>query len=305
MSGQNVLALSVPASMLPSASSLNSSYLTTQPLAPNHKEEILTFLAERPLQTVAMAGMIYDNGVVSPHNRGAFYGCRDEAGNLKGVALVGHATLIETRCDAALALFARVAQSYSRIHIIMGEEAEVQGFWNYYSEGGQRMRVQCREMLFEQRYPMAVSEVVHGLRLAAQSDLEPLVQVQAQMALEESGRNPLEIDPIGFRRRYSRRIESGRVWLLTEDERLIFKADVQSETHEVIYLEGIYVNPENRGNGYGLRCLSQLNRELLKRVKSTCLLVNETNWKAQSFYLSAGFKLRGGYDTIFLHTQEQ
>ncbi len=185
----------------------------------------------------------------------------------------------------------------------MGEEAEVQGFWNYYSDGGQTMRAECREMLFEQRYPMAVSESVPNLRLATRADLEPLIQVQAQMAFEESGRNPLEVDPVGFRGRYSRRIESGRVWVLTEKEQLIFKSDVQAETPEVVYLEGIYVNPENRGNGYGLRCLSQLNREVLKRVKSTCLLVNETNWKAQAFYLSAGFKLRGSYDTIFLQTQ--
>ena len=94
------------------------------------------------------------------------------------------------------------------------------------------------------------------------------------------------------------------MWVLAENERLIFKADVQSETPEVIYLEGIYVNPENRVGRYGLRCLSQLNQVLLKRIRSTYLLVKETNCKAQAFYLSAGFKLRGGYDTIFLHARE-
>jgi predicted GNAT family acetyltransferase len=68
----------------------------------------------------------------------------------------------------------------------------------------------------------------------------------------------------------------------------------------VIYLEGIYVNPSERGKGYGLRCLSQLSRELLLRAKSLCLLVNEQNGQARAFYQRAGYKLHSHYDTIYL-----
>jgi predicted GNAT family acetyltransferase len=100
--------------------------------------------------------------------------------------------------------------------------------------------------------------------------------------------------------RCARRIEQGRVWVLIENGQLIFKADILSETSEIVYLEGIYVAPEQRRQGLGLRCLSQLSRNLLARAKALSLLVNEQHKEAASFYLKAGFKLRSHYDTIFL-----
>jgi predicted GNAT family acetyltransferase len=88
-----------------------------------------------------------------------------------------------------------------------------------------------------------------------------------------------------------------------EAERLIFKADVISETPQAIYLEGVYVNREERGRGLGLRCFSQLSRDLLARKKSVCLLVNEQNREAQTLYLNSGYQFRSYYDSIFLQQQ--
>jgi len=124
--------------------------------------------------------------------------------------------------------------------------------------------------------------------------------VHAEMAFEESGVNPLQVDPVGFRLRTSRRIERGRVWVWSEAGRLIFKTDVVAETPEVIYLEGVYVNPAERGRGHGLRCLSQLSRVLLQHASSVCLLVNERNVKALALYQRAGFKPLCRYSTIYL-----
>ena len=39
--------------------------------------EVLKFLAQRPIHTITMMSLIHDNGIVSPFNRGTFYGCRD------------------------------------------------------------------------------------------------------------------------------------------------------------------------------------------------------------------------------------
>ena len=69
---------------------------------------------------------------------------------------------------------------------------------------------------------------------------------------------------------------------------------------EAIYLEGIYVAPEERGQGAGVRFVSQLTRTLLSGTKSICMLVNETNEAAQACYQKAGYKVRGYYDTVFL-----
>ncbi|MCA1613875.1 MAG: GNAT family N-acetyltransferase [Acidobacteria bacterium] len=123
------------------------------------------------------------------------------------------------------------------------------------------------------------------------------------MAFAESGVHPLEIDAEGFRRRCARRIEQGRTWVKTEAGRVVFKAEIQSETERVVYLEGVYVAPEARGLGVGLNCLSQLCRQTLARVPAVCLLVNEENREAHALYRRAGFTQEGVYDTIFLEKE--
>jgi GNAT superfamily N-acetyltransferase len=274
--------------------------LSVHTLSNRHEKEVLAFLAERPLHTVVMAGHIRDNGLESAFNRGSFHACRDGSGQLEGVALIGHATLVETRSEAALAAFARLAQSCPQAHLIMGEQEKIERFWRYYASPGQLPRRVCRELLLEQRWPVEAHAPVEGLRPATLSELEPVMRIQADMAQMESGINPLDVDPTGFRIRCARRIEQGRVWVWMIDGRLVFKADVISDTPQVIYLEGVHVNPEDRSKGYGARCMSQLGQTLLARTGSLCLLVNERSHSARVFFERAGYKLRGYYDTVFL-----
>jgi predicted GNAT family acetyltransferase len=276
------------------------------PLTESDSEpEVLDFLAERPAPTVVMRGLIRDNGFASPFNRGTFYACRDRLGRLEGIALVGHATFVEARTVSALRAFAQLAQSERAAHMILGEQELIRDFWNYYAPAGQLPRLFCRELLFEQRWPVSAREPVGNLRLATLEDLMLVMPVHAAMAYEESGVNPIDVDLQGFRLRCARRIEHGRVWVLVEEGELVFKADIASETPECTYVEGVYVEPASRQRGQGLRCLSQLGRTLLERTASVCALVNEQNLVAQSLFLKAGYRLRGYYDTIFLERGER
>ena len=120
------------------------------------------------------------------------------------------------------------------------------------------------------------------------------------MALEESGVDPRVKDADGFAARCARRVKQGRTWVLMEDGDLIFKADVVTETPETTYLEGVWVNPRARRQGYGRSCMSQLARMLMWRTKSISLFVNDENDEALTFYKQSGYHLRSVYDTIFL-----
>jgi len=275
-------------------------YPVVRPLTGRHKSEVLAFLAARHIHTVIMAGYIRDNGLVSPLNRGTFYACRDAKGRLQGVALIGHLTLIEARSRTALEAFARLTEDCPLARIVVTERQKVQQFWRYYTRTRRMPRLIARELLYEQRWPIEVREAVNSLRLATLDDLDAVVRVHAHMTFELNGMDPMQIDPQGFRLRCARRVEQGRVWVWVDQGRLIFKTDIVSDTPDVIYLEGVYVDPAERGKGYGLRCFSQLSRILLQRTKSICLLVNEQHREAQAFYSKAGYKLRSYYDTIFL-----
>ena len=275
-----------------------------KPLANDDQSEVLQFLSQRALHTVSMMSLIQDNGLVHPLNRGTFYGCRDTNGQLEGVALVGHATLMETVSDRAMALLAAVAQQCPNMHLIMGEKERVADFWSHYASTGRRQRLACREWLYELSRPTAPVGSVSELRPATSQELELVMPIQAELAFAESGVNPLKVDPQGFRARCLRRIEQERTWVVVEDDRLIFKADVISKTPPVVYVEGIWVRDDRRGNGEGVRFMNELTHKLLEDTKSICLLVNETNQRAQSFYRKCGFRFRATYETIFLPRKE-
>ncbi len=276
-----------------------------RPLSNGQEAQTLEFLAAQPVHNVYMAGFIRDNGLVSALNRGTFYACRDGAGLIEGVALIGHVTQLDVRTSRALKAFASVAQTCPSVHVVMGERATVHDFWCHYSGAGQNMRVACRELLLEQKLPIEAGETAAGLRLATTADLPQILRVQAAMSVAECGVNPLTTDPAGFRARCARRIERGRIWVLVENGKLLFKADIMAETSEAVYLEGVYVNRRHRQRGHGRRCLLTLGQILLSSSNTVCLLVNERNVMAQSFYYSVGYKLHSLYDTVYLYKAEQ
>ncbi len=281
----------------PPLGGLNST--TAQLLSNEHEQEVLAFLGQRPTHTVMMAGFIRDNGLESRLNRGSFYACRSKKGKLEGVALLGEITTFEARTETTVATFARCARTAPKVSVIIGEQAKVRSFWRYYAEDGEAPPVDCVELLFELR-EAPICDDVQELRIASADDLNLVMAIHADMAYAESGINPLEVDPLGFRERCARRIEQRRVWVVTHGDELVFKADIISETPEVTYLEGIHVSPGLRGQGQGFRCLSQIARTLLKRTKCVSLLVNQKNREAQNLYRKCNFQLRGRYETIFL-----
>jgi uncharacterized protein len=299
MIAESRLLLEHPAAL----SSLSATTLIATRLTAQDKPEVLEFLKQRALHNAVMTGRIMDNGLESKFNRGTFYGCRDAADELVGVALIGHGVFIDARCEEALREFAKVTQDFPRAHMLMGEQEMIERFWKFYAPNGQAQRRLCREVLLELTEPSTHSDEVPNLRLAQVSDLSLTVPVHATMAFEESGVNPLEIDPDGFRQRCRRRIEERRTWILVEHNQLIFKADVISDTREVVYLEGVYVHPEHRRKGLGSLCLMRLMRTLLNQSASVSVLVNQERQPAQEFFRKLGFVPRGLYDTIFLRTE--
>jgi uncharacterized protein len=264
------------------------------------QDEVIEFLSARPIHTIFMAGLIRDNGLISPNNRGSFYASRNRFGQLEGVALIGHATMVEAHTENALISFARVARNCHNAHLIRGEQPTTITFWRHYADEGPEPRLVCSEHLFGLSDPPTYAEPVDHLQPAVMNDFDRILAVNSAMAFEEGGTSPLQKDPSGFRCRTSRRIGQDRVWTWYQDGQLIFKADVVSQTPEVTYLEGVYVHPEARRKGYGLRCLTQLSSILLRSSRSVCLTANDRNQAAIALYKKAGYQFYSHYETIYL-----
>lgn len=274
--------------------------LTVQILADADTGEVLAYLRARPFTAAYVRGLVFDNGVSAAQNRGDFYGCRDGEGRLRGVALIGDAILLEADDDAAIRAFASFARGLAYPRLIRGERAPVETFWHVYAGGASLPPTHNLESLLVRRAPVPECAPVPGLRAATPDDLPLLAEVNAQLACAEGGENPLERDPEGFRRRLALRVGRGRVWILREGSRVVFKTDVMAATPQATYIEGVYVAPEERGKGYGLRCLSRVGGTLLESSESVCLTVKCENEAAGGLYRKAGYESAGEYVTIYL-----
>ena len=265
------------------------------------RKETLKFLAVRPVHTVVMTSFINDNGIESTLNRGKFFGYRNAKGVLEGVALIGHTTLIEARSEDALEAFAYVARSSETpIHVIMSDGTVTESFWQFYSGGASQPRLTLTELLFELRFPVLVQKCEYKIRNAEMADLEQVARAQAEVAFIESGVDPMESDGAGFLTRVARRIEQDRIFVVFEEGKLVFKADIIAETGDAIYLEGIYVSEEFRGKGIGPKCLSSLSQTLLNRVSHISLLSNVSFHGAHKSFLKAGYKNTDECTTLFV-----
>ncbi len=266
-----------------------------------NREEALAFLAVRPVHTVVMASFINDNGLESELNRGKFYGYRNAQGNLEGMALIGHATLVEARSEDALRALAFTARtSETPIHLIMSDGTAAESFWKYFGDGVTQPRLKCTEMLFEIGFPFMVQDCKQEIRPAKTDELLPIAEAQAEIAFMECGVDPMQKDREGFLKRVARRIEQDRVFVVFENDKLVFKADIIAETANVMYLEGIYVAPEYRGQGVGSDCLAKLSLDLLNRVENICLLSNVEFKNAHKSFFKAGYKNTDCCTTLFV-----
>ena len=269
-------------------------------LTNENRAEVIAFLNIRPVHTVVMASFIHDNGMDSDLNRGSFYGFRNGSGELEGVALIGHSTLIESRSDRAMAAFARQAKiDRTPINLIMSEHDAALDFWHCYA-GAAKPRLNFAELLFETAFPMLVQDCEWEIRLAQIGEIEAIAEAHAEVAFIETGRDPMATDRKGFLERVARRIELGRTYVVFDGEKLIFKADIVAEADGIVYLEGVYVAPDLRGRAIGSRCLSKLNLILLERADRVCMLSNERFTGAHRSFEKAGYRVTGRCTTLFV-----
>jgi predicted GNAT family acetyltransferase len=264
------------------------------------RREVTSFLNIRPVHTVVMASFIHDNGIDSELNRGTFYGYRNSEGKLEGVALLGHATLIEAHTEEAMFAFAAKAKSDRvAINLIMSEHEDALKFWQYYANASEP-RLTCTELLFETAFPMLVRDCEWDLRTASSEELEQIAEAHAEVCFIETGTDPMVKDREGFLERVARRIEMGRTFVVFEDGKLLFKADVIAEADGIIYLEGIYVSSDSRGKGIGSKCLSKLTLMLMERCEKVCMLSNVRFEHAHRSFQKAGYRTTGQCTTLFV-----
>lgn len=273
--------------------------MNAEPLTEADKQEVLEFLSTRPVDTVILAGLIRDHGIVSKEHRGTFFGCRDANGVLAGVAMIGRNLLFEAHTDEAIAALAIQARECPDVRMIFAEEEKLRSFWRWYKPDAV-MPEPTRHQMIRSCNLLAEIETVEDIRIATLDDLDPIVSAHAEMVLAETGVDPLVADPDGFRMRCAGRVEKGRVWVWFKNGELIFKTDIVTETADAAYSEGLWVNPKERGKGYATRCLTSLCRRISAASMRLCGFLDAKHTLSNSIYGKAGFMAVAEYAKVYI-----
>jgi hypothetical protein len=263
-------------------------------------------LAENPLRSVHLRGLLLDNGLSQTSNRGNFYGYF-ENNQLVAVALLGHATMIYARPAAeaeALRYFAQqMVEQRVTCNVVFGPKAQVEAFGAYLAELGRGTKM-VRDLHWYVCNKATQPLTSLQLRRANQEEITPVAQAQAEMFQEATGTDPRVADPEGFIRRVAERIARNRTWIKLESGEVVFKTELQSVTPEVVYLEGVWTREDRRSQGVATSCLNELMHRLLKQHSSLCLAVEPEEEAAMKLYEQLGFQSTERYQARYLKPVE-
>ena len=139
-----------------------------------------------------------------------------------------------------------------------------------------------------------------AVRRTTAAEIDTLYPACVAMYEEEVGVSP-EVD--GGRNLYRARVAQlvNRGWSFSriEDGRVVFKAEVACATPEACQIQGVWVDPERRGEGLCTRGMAAVVDLALREIAPTvALYVNAHNLAARTAYERVGFKQSTTFSTI-------
>ncbi len=138
------------------------------------------------------------------------------------------------------------------------------------------------------------------MRRTTKAEGDLLYPACVAMYTEEVGISP-EAD--GGKDLYRARVDQliGRGWSFSriEDGRVLFKAEVACATPSVCQIQGVYVDPELRGQGICSAGMVTVVETCLREIAPyVSLYVNAHNTAARAAYARAGFEQVGTFATL-------
>jgi predicted GNAT family acetyltransferase len=153
-------------------------------------------------------------------------------------------------------------------------------------------------MAMATRPTCAIDPAVRRVRV---DELEPYLVAAIDMFIGEVGIDPrLGDGGRGYRRRVAGLIAAGRAWARFEHGKVIFKAEVGSQSPAVGQIQGVWVHPDWRGRGLGAGGTAALSAAVVRSGRTASLYVNGFNNVARATYSRIGFRQVGTFATVLL-----
>ena len=139
-----------------------------------------------------------------------------------------------------------------------------------------------------------------GVRVTTVEDLEEVYPACVAMYTEEVGVSPEAGGGADlYRTRVSQLVSRGWSFASFDRGRLVFKAEVACASPSAAQVQGVWVPPDRRGEGIGVRGMAAVV-ELVRRdiAPVVALYVNEYNLPARRVYERVGFRQTATFATV-------
>jgi len=269
-------------------------------LGPNDVSEALALVATDPVTNVFAD---YRTRITQLDTRwlgGEMWGYL-EGDRLVSMCHVGANLVPVNATPAACAAFVeRAAWNGQKSSTIVGPQDAVALLWAGLEEHWPRPR----DLRWNQPHLIATSPPsAQGdplVRRTTKEEVDLLYPACVAMYTEEVGISP-ELD--GGKDLYRARVNQliGRGWSFSriEADRVVFKAEVACATPSACQIQGVYVDPELRGRGFGSAGMATVVDTCLREIAPVVsLYVNAHNVSARAAYRTAGFEDAGAFATL-------
>ncbi len=202
---------------------------------------------------------------------------------------------------AALAAFAdRARRQGRRCSSIVGPAHAVGALWERLEPyWGPAREVRATQPLLA----ISTAPVVAGdpaVRRVTLEELDILMPACVAMFTEEVGTSPLANDNgAAYRARVRDLVLAGRAFARIENGRVLFKAELGAVSDRVAQIQGVWVDPAQRGQGLGTAGTAAVVAEALRTVAPTVsLYVNDFNHAARRAYERVGLSNVGTFASV-------
>ncbi len=140
-----------------------------------------------------------------------------------------------------------------------------------------------------------------AVRRVRVDELDAYLVAAVDMFIGEVGIDPRAGDGgRSYRRRIAALIASGRAYARFEQGRVVFKAEIGSQSPAAGQIQGVWVHPEWRGHGLGTAGTAAVAASVVDGGRIASLYVNGYNTVARAAYARVGFREVGTFATILL-----
>ncbi len=206
--------------------------------------------------------------------------------------------------DSASHYADRLRRRRHRVASILGPTDDVRMLWAHLEpDWGPARAVRRRQPLLGTRTPPSALGIRTDdrVRPARRDEVDLVLPAAEHMFTAEIGYAPYSGSPRSYRQSIEALVELGQTYVVVEEGRVVFKADVGSVALDCCQIQGVWLAPELRGRGLaGALMASTLEQILADHASHATLYVNEFNLPAVATYRACGMTEIGSFTTVLL-----